>query len=323
MYIKGIGSALPRRSWKNSELDLPIGIDDEWIYSRTGIRSRRIAGPDETTLSLAVSATMRALKDAGVSAHQIDLVLVCTATPDDIVPSTAAQLQHHIQAENAAAFDIKAACAGFIYGLHIARAFILSGMSKYVVLACSETLSRVTNRQDVGTFALFGDGAAAVVLSSDSGIVQILDTHIHSDGGYRDLLYIPSVSNRDHLTEASLQSRNTVSMEGRPVFRHAVRRMKEACTEMLASNLKTLEDIDLVIAHQANMRLIERLALEMSIPKRKLRTNIEAYGNTGSAAIPILLETIVASKSYAPKATVLSTAFGSGFVWGAALLTFC
>jgi 3-oxoacyl-[acyl-carrier-protein] synthase-3 len=324
MYIKGIGSALPRRSWKNSELDLPEVADDDWIFSRMGIRSRGIACSEESTLSLALEASNKALQHANIAAQEIDLVLVATVTPEHHLPSTAAQLQHRIGATRAAAFDAQAACAGFIYGLHISRAFIAAGLAKNILLCCSETLSRITNWQDQQTSPLFGDGAGAIIISADDGFLEICDSSIYCDGSRDNLLFIPEGGSASPLTDQTFGTGgHTMHMRGPDVFRHAVARMTECSSALLKQWELTIADISLVIPHQANVRIIRKLIETLSADPDRVYVNIDRHGNTSSASIPIALQEVIEAKRLRKNDFVLTTAFGAGFAWGAALLKFC
>lgn len=307
--IFGIGAALPDHVVTNADLEQRLDTTDEWIVRRTGIRERRYLAPDEPLADLAAQACLLALDDAGRTASEVDQVIVSTFTPDRITPGLAPEVARIIGADHASAVDINAACAGFLYALDQAAALVESGRASVVLVCGAEALSRVTDHDDRSTAVIFGDGAGAVVVAGgedlDLGIGGFV---LGSDGEQADLLY----AERD---EAVLR------MEGREVYRHAVRRMVGASREALARAGRTVDDIDLFVAHQANVRIVETAASELGLPREKVAINVDRTANTSSASIPLALKRAEEDGMLEPGATIALAAFGAGFVWGAGIVS--
>ncbi len=318
--IVGTGMCVPERVLTNRELETIVDTSEEWIVERTGIRERRISAPHETSSDLAVAAARRALDMAGIAATDVDQIIVATTTPDRFLPSCACTVQAKLGATQAAAYDVFAACTGFIYGLSIARGIIGSGVADTVLLIGVEQLSRITDMQDRNTCVLFGDGAGAAVLRVCPPGQGILSVSIRSDGELGDLLEIPSggaarpasietVTNREHF----------IRMRGRELFRVAVRGMEESLREALRDAELTPESLDLVIPHQANLRIIEAVRERLGTANDRMVVNIDRYGNTSSASIPITLDEVVRAGRLSPGDHVGFVAFGGGITWGASV----
>lgn len=321
--ITGIGHYLPKRILTNRELEQLVSTTDEWIVQRTGIRERHIAGENESTFTMGLAASYEALAMADLQPKDVDLVLCATVTPEHIFPSTAALVQAAIGANHAGAFDMEAACAGFIYGLSVAKAYIMSGMAKNILLVCSETLTRITDWSDRGSCILFGDGAAAVVIQADysNSPYQIGEVYVRADGSKAHLLNVPAGGSKHPATVETVENRlHYMKMNGSEVFRWAVRCMQEASSLVLQrANLK-VDDIDLVVAHQANGRIIEAVAQRLCVPPHKVYQNVQYYGNTSSASIPLALYEARMDGKLKKDDRLLLTAFGGGFSWGAATM---
>ncbi len=306
--IFGIGAALPEHVITNADLEQRLDTNDEWIVRRTGIRERRHLQGDETLADLATRACLLALDDAGRSGAEVDHVIVSTFTADRVTPGLAPEVARVIGAERAAAVDLNAACAGFLYGLDQAAALVESGRASVVLVCGAEALSRVTDHDDRSTAVLFGDGAGAVVVAGGDLELGIGGFVLGADGAQADLLY----AERDA---------GVLRMQGSDVYRHAVRRMTAASREALARAGKTIDDIDLFVAHQANVRIIETAAAELGIPADKVMVNVDRVANTSSASIPLALEQAEREGRLKPGATVALAAFGAGFVWGAGIVS--
>lgn len=318
--IAGTGSCLPERVVTNADLEKMVDTSDEWIASRTGIRQRHIAGDGETTCDLAYGAAIAAMQAAGVAADEIDLIVLGTTTPDIIFPSTACLLQHRLGANGCAAFDVNAACSGFVYGLSIADKFIRCGTAKTVLVVGAETLSRMVDWTDRSTCVLFGDGAGAVVLKADSE-PGILSTHLHADGGYKELLWNPvgvSVGFKPEEPNAGVR----VLMRGSDVFKIAVKTLDRVVEETLAANNMDRTQIDWLIPHQANLRIIQATAKRLEMPMDRVIVTVDKHGNTSSGSVPLALDFAVRSGKVQRGQTVLLEAFGGGFTWGSALLRY-
>ncbi|HWT15101.1 MAG TPA: beta-ketoacyl-ACP synthase III [Patescibacteria group bacterium] len=316
--IMGTGSYLPEKVLTNADLEKLVDTDDEWIRERTGIRQRHVAAEGQTTSDLAVEAAKRAMEAAGVDARDIDLLIVGTTTPDLIFPSTACLVQHRIGANGCAAFDVNAACSGFIFALSTADKFIRSGASKCALVIGAETLTRMLDWSDRGTCVLFGDGAGAVVLkpSSEPGI---LSTHLHADGAHKELLYNPvGVSAGFKLDEKNAGVR--VMMTGNEVFKVAVKTLDAVVEETLAANQLDKSAIDWLVPHQANLRIITATAKRLDMPMDRVIVTVDRHGNTSSASVPMALDHAVRSGKIEPGQLVLMEAFGGGFTWGSALV---
>lgn len=320
--ITGTGSALPGRVLTNAELEQLVDTSDEWITTRTGIKERRIAGEGEYTSTFAADAARRAMEMAGVKAEEIDLIVLGTVTPDFPFPSTACIVQDMIGAVNATAFDLSAACSGFIYGLSIAEKYLLSGSAKKVLVIGSEILSRIVDWKDRNTCVLFGDGAGAVVLEAAEGDHALLSTHTFSNGAHWNLLYQPGSGSRNPATDSRTIEEGQIylSMAGNDVFKYAVRGMGEAAEAALVANGLTSADIALLIPHQANRRIIDATAKRLGLGEERLFTNLHRYGNTSSASIPIALDEANRQGVLKSGNKLLMVAFGGGFTYGSALV---
>lgn len=320
--ITGTGSALPGKILTNAELEQLVDTSDEWITTRTGIKERRIAADGEYTSTFAAEAARRALDMAGVHPEEIDLIILGTVTPDFPFPSTACVVQDLLGATNATAFDISAACSGFIYGLSIAEKYLRSGSAKKVLVIGSEVLSRIVDWEDRNTCVLFGDGAGAVVLEASDGDHRLLSTHTFSSGAYWNLLYQPGSGSRNPATDSRTIDERLIylKMEGNDVFKHAVRSMEEAALKALDTHGLSPADISLLIPHQANQRIIDATSKRLGIGPDRLFTNLHRYGNTSSASIPIALDEANRQGVIKPGNNLLLVAFGGGFTYGSALL---
>ena len=323
--ITGTGSYLPPRRVTNDELAAELatrGLEtsDEWIVERTGIKARHFAAADVTSSDLALEASKQALDAAGVQAADIDLIIVATSTPDMVFPSTACILQHKLGANGCPAFDVNAACSGFIYALTIADKFIRSGAAKTALVVGSETLTRMLDWSDRGTCVLFGDGAGAVVLKADAE-TGILSTHMHADGGKKELLWNPvgvSVGFKPEEHNAGVR----VLMTGNEVFKHAVKALDSVVDEALEANGLDRHDLDWLVPHQANLRIIEATAKRLDMPMERVIVTVDRHGNTSSGSVPLALDEAVRAGKIQRGQLVLLEAFGGGFTWGSALLRY-
>jgi 3-oxoacyl-[acyl-carrier-protein] synthase-3 len=318
--IAGTGSYLPEKVLTNDDLTKFVDTSDEWIATRTGIRERHVAANGETTGDLAFYAATRALESAGIQASELDLIVLGTTTPDLIFPSTACLLQHRIGADGCPAFDVNAACSGFIYALTVADNFIRAGAAKNALVVGSETLTRMLDWSDRGTCVLFGDGAGAVVLKSDSE-TGILSTHLHADGGKKELLWNPvgvSAGFRPDEPNAGVK----VLMTGNEVFKHAVKALDSVVEETLEANGLDRHEIDWLIPHQANLRIIEATAKRLDMPMDRVIVTVDKHGNTSSGSVPLALDCAVRSGKVQRGQLVLLEAFGGGFTWGSVLLRY-
>jgi len=320
--IAGTGSYLPERILTNMELERMVDTSDEWITSRTGIKERRIVGPDEATSDLAAAAARKALEMASVDAEELDLIIVATITPDFMFPSTAGQVQRLLGAHRAAAFDIEAACTGFIYALSVGELFITGGKYNKVLVIGAEVLSRFVNWEDKTTCVLFGDGSgAALLVPSEDEERGIISTHLHSDGRMWDILMAPAGGSRMPIDERAIaQKLNTVKMKGNEVFKVAVTKLSEVVDEVLQENGLGEEDIDFLVPHQANLRIIQATAKKLKLPMEKVIITVDRHGNTSAASVPLALDEAVRSGRIKQGDRVLLEAFGGGLTWGAALV---
>ncbi|HEV2333154.1 MAG TPA: beta-ketoacyl-ACP synthase III [Gammaproteobacteria bacterium] len=317
--IAGTGRGLPERILTNADLEKMVDTTDEWIRSRTGIERRHIVADDETNLDLCERAARNAMEMAGVGPADIDFVIVGTTTPDQVFPNMGCLLQQRLGISGPPAFSIEAACTGFIYALNITEKFIKSGAAKRALVVGGETLSRMVDWSDRGTCVLFGDGAGAVVLeaSEEPGIIS---THLHADGQYADLLYFPSgVSKKPEDFHAR---RDYIQMKGNEVFKVAVTKLGEIVVEALAANNMTGDDIDWLIPHQANMRIIDATARKLKMPMERVVLTVQDHGNTSTASVPMALDVAVRDGRIKRGQKILLEAFGGGFTWGAALIRF-
>ncbi|MGB5102010.1 MAG: beta-ketoacyl-ACP synthase III [Steroidobacteraceae bacterium] len=312
--IAGTGSYLPEKVLSNEDLELTIDTSDEWIFSRTGIRTRRVAAEGETTSDLAMHASRRAMEAAGVTAGDIDLIVVATTTPDMVFPSTACLLQRKLGITQGAALDVQAVCTGFVYALAIADKFVASGQHRRALVVGSEIFSRLLDWSDRRTCVLFGDGAGAIVLEP-SEKPGILSTHLHADGRQSDILCVPGAPHG-----GEMQGRAFVHMDGQSVFRFAVRALEEVCTETLEHNGLTGSDIDWLVPHQANVRIIEATAQKLGLPPERVVMTLEHQGNTSAASVPLALDAAVRDGRIQPGHLVMLEAVGGGMTWGSALV---
>jgi 3-oxoacyl-[acyl-carrier-protein] synthase-3 len=319
--ITGTGSAVPDKVLTNLDLEKMVDTTDEWITTRTGIKERRIAAEGEYTSTFATRAAEKALEMAGVKAEELDLIIVATITADLPFPATACLVQNNIKAFNAAAFDVSAACSGFIYGLSMADKYIRAGSAKKVLVIGAEVLSRIIDWTDRNTCLLFGDGAGAVVVEACAGDYGILSSHIHSDGSYWELLYQPGCGSRNPPVQKTLDDRLIyLVMQGNEVFKLAVRAMEDVANEALAANGMSTADIDLFIPHQANRRIIDAIGKRLDLSEKQVFVNLDRYGNTSAASIPLALDEAMHASRIKEGDIVLFDAFGGGLTWGSALL---
>jgi 3-oxoacyl-[acyl-carrier-protein] synthase III len=325
-HIAGTGRGIPAKVMTNHDFAaLGLETSHEWIVERTGIVERHIARPDETTCSMAATAARQAMTRAGVQAGELDAIVLSTATPDRLLPSTAVDLQAQLGATRAAAFDLSAACTGWLYGMTVAEGLIQSGVAETALVVGAEKMSAIVDWQDRSTCVLFGDGAGAVVLKRGPGTGQrgILSSFMRSDGTLAELLWRPSGGAAVPFSDAVLADRSSyVKMAGREVFKHAVRQMSEACDRALDGAKLTGSDIDVLIPHQANNRIIEATAKHAGIPMEKVYVNVDRYGNTSSASIPIALDEAIERGRIREGTTALFCAFGAGFTWGSMVVRF-
>ena len=318
--IAGTGSYLPEKVLTNADLTKFVDTSDEWIATRTGIRERHVAAEGETTGDLAYQAALRALESAGVDASELDLIVLGTTTPDLVFPSTACLLQHRLGANGCPAFDVNAACSGFVYALSVAAKFIRSGAVKTALVVGSETLTRMLDWGDRSTCVLFGDGAGAVLLKADTE-TGILSTHLHADGGKKELLWNPvgvSVGFRPGEHNAGVK----VLMTGNEVFKHAVKALDAVVEETLEANGLDRHEIDWLIPHQANLRIIEATAKRLDMPMERVVVTVDKHGNTSSGSVPLALDAGVRSGKIQRGQLLLLEAFGGGFTWGSVLLRY-
>lgn len=319
--ISGTGSYFPKKALTNADLEKIVETSDEWITTRTGIKERHIAADNEATSDLAFEAAKEALKAANMKAEDLDCVLVATISPDMIFPSTACFLIQKLGVKDIPAFDLSAACSGFIYGVSIAKSYIESGMYKNILLVGAETISRFTNWEDRNTCVLFGDGAGAMILSASEENDDVLSVFLGADGSYADLLDLPGGGSRHPLTVESVQEKmNTVHMKGKEVFKVAVPKMALAAEKALELAGKKPEDINLFIPHQANMRIIEAVARKIGVSMDNVFVNIHKTGNISAATTITALDEAIKSNKLKKGDLVELIAFGGGFTWGATII---
>ncbi|MSN25662.1 MAG: beta-ketoacyl-ACP synthase III [Geobacter sp.] len=319
--ITGTGSALPAKILTNAELAKMVDTSDDWITTRTGIKERRIAADGEFTSTFAVDAARRALSMANVAPEDLDLIIIGTVTPDFPFPSTACIIQNELGANKAVAFDVSAACSGFIYGISVADSFIRSGKYQKALVIGAEVLSRIVDWNDRNTCILFGDGAGAAVIEASEEQSGIVSTHIFSNGSCWDMLYQPGSGSRNPATNPATDPASFfIRMEGNEVYKHAVRAMEEAAMAALYSNGLTPSDISLLIPHQANRRIIDAIAKRLDLDFDKVFVNLHRYGNTSSASIPIALDEANRQGLIKTGDMILLDAFGGGFTYGSALI---
>jgi 3-oxoacyl-[acyl-carrier-protein] synthase-3 len=319
--IIGTGSYLPEKVLSNHELEKLVETSDEWIVTRTGIKERRIAGDDEHTSDLAAKAAESALENAGITAEEIDLILVATVTPDMFFPSTACFVQAKIGAKNAACFDVSAACSGFLYAIEIAQQFITSHTYDTILVIGADKLSSIIDWTDRNTCVLFGDGAGAAVLRHRGGGHGVISTFMASDGSLSDILYIPGGGSRFPITKENADSRlNCIKMNGKETYKHAVTSMLDAAHKVLAEANLDPEDLACVIPHQANLRIIEAIADRMKLPIERFVVNLDQYGNTSAAAVAIALDEANRTGRMKLGDYVLLVVFGGGLTWASSVI---
>ncbi len=326
--IIGCGSYLPERVVTNAELSTKLDTTDEWITSRTGIRQRHLAADGELTSDLALKASERALEDAGVPVAEVDMVVLATSTPDNTFPATATKVQYRLGMVNGAAFDIQAVCSGFVFGLSVVDNFIKTGQCKTVLLIGAETFSRILDWEDRSTCVLFGDGAGAVVIRAGEGDGEaeanvgesghnrgrgVLSTHLHSDGSTNDLLYVDG-------GPSSTQTVGHLRMNGREVFRHAVNNFTSIVEEALEANGLSPDDIDWVVPHQANKRILDGTRRKLGLPAEKIVITVDRHANTSAASIPLALDEAIRDGRIKQGDLLLMLAMGGGLTWGAGLV---
>ncbi len=316
--VAGCGSYLPQEVMTNQDLAEKIETSDDWIRQRTGIRQRHLAAEGEMTSDLGLKAAEAALKQAGMTADDLDLIVCATATPDETFPATATRIQARLGMTKGAAFDVQAVCSGFIYGLAVADNFIRSGQSSNALVIGAETFSRILDWDDRTTCVLFGDGAGAVLLQASEGNGKaedrgVLSTHVYSDGRHHDALYVDG-------GPSSTKTTGFLRMSGREVYRHAVVRMGEAVDAALEANGLTSKDVDWLVPHQANLRIIESMAQRLDLPKDKVVVTVDRHANTSAASIPLALAEAASDGRIQPGHLVLVEAMGGGFTWGSALI---
>ncbi len=313
--IIGTGGYLPERVMTNAELEAMVDTTDAWIRDRTGIERRHLVSDGETCCDLAERASRAAMEAAGISAQDLDLIVVATTTPDQYFPSTACLLQQRLDVHGCPAFDVQAVCAGFVYALSIADKFIRTGSARRALVVGAETLSRILDWTDRGTCVLFGDGAGAVVLEAGE-TPGILSTHLHADGAYKDLLQVPGgIGNGDF-------DNRWVTMKGNEIFRIAVTTLGRIVDETLAANGLTKSDIDWLVPHQANLRIIQATARRLDLPMERVVVTVDDHANTSAASIPLALDQAVRDGRIKRGQLLLMEAFGGGFTWGSVLARF-
>jgi 3-oxoacyl-[acyl-carrier-protein] synthase-3 len=316
--VRGVGSALPKRVLTNQEMESMVDTTDEWIVQRTGIRQRYIAGEGETTASLGEAAARAALADAGLQPDDIDLIVLATSTPDNTFPASAVNVQNRLGIKHGAAFDIQAVCTGFVYAMATADLYIKGGMAKRALVIGAETFSRILDWNDRTTCVLFGDGAGAVVLEAQEGQGTtgdrgILTSHLRSDGSHKEKLYVDG-------GPSTTGTAGFIHMEGREVFKHAVGMITDVIYDAFNATGTTAEDIDWLVPHQANIRIIEGSAKKLGIPMEKVVVTVDKHGNTSAASIPLALAEAVQDGRIKRGDLVMLEAMGGGFTWGSVLL---
>ncbi len=320
--ILGTGSYLPQKILHNRDLEKTLDTSDDWIRTRTGIVERRIAGEDQAASDLALEAARAAMEQAGVTPEELDLILMASITPDTACPSGACWLQAKLHAVHAVAFDVVAACSGFIFGLSVAEQYLRSGAARTILLVAAEVMSRTVNWQDRQTCILWGDGAGAAILRLADGHRGILSVHLHTDGSQGDKLQLPGGGSRTTpISHASVEAdRHTIKMEGQEAFKIAVRHFTDVCLEALRHNGVSVEEVALFVPHQANLRIMEAVAHRLGIPLERVVVTIHKYGNISSATVPIALDEAHREGRIRPGDLVLLAAFGGGLAWGSALI---
>lgn len=320
VVIKGTGSYVPEKIMTNADIEKIVDTTDEWIYTRTGMKERHIASDDQATSDLAIPASELALEDASVAAVDLDMILVCTSTPDMFFPNTGCFVQKAIGASGAFCMDMEAACSGFLYGLEIGRQFVQSGSADNVLVIGAEKISPFVNWEDRTTCVLFGDGAGAAVLQAGQGR-GIMETIMGSDGSLADLLIMPGGGSRMPPTKGPLDRKElSVQMQGREVFKHAVSNMTQAASDILEHTGVSIEDVKYVIPHQANARIIQAIGQRLGAKEEQVYMNVDKYGNTSAASVILALDEASRAGNLEPGDLLLFVVFGAGFTWGAMLL---
>lgn len=319
--ITGMASYLPEKILTNADLEKMVETSDEWITSRTGISERRIAASDEFTSDLGTKAATKLLNDMGIKADTIDAILVATTTPDYICPTASALIQANLKAGNAAAMDIMAACTGFIYALSVAKAYVESGMYRRVLLIAAEKLSTIVDYQDRNTCVLFGDGASAALIEAEGDGLEIESVKIGADGERASLIIVPGGGGKNPASLKTLENRDHfLKMEGKEVFKHAVRRMSQSVQEALLASKIAEDQISWIVPHQANARIMDAIGKNFGISDEKIYRTVHKYGNTSASSIGIALDELLATKSVDEGEVIVLTAFGAGLTYGAAVL---
>ena len=319
--ITGVGSFLPEKVLTNDDLSKTLDTTDEWITKRTGIKERRIVENGVAASDLAVEASLRALDDANVLPTEVDLIITSTITPDCLFPSTSCYIQEKIGARNAGSFDLLAACAGFVYALSVAKSFVASGAMKTVLVVGAECMSKITDYTDRSTCILFGDGAGAVVVQQGNGGREIVSTHLGSDGSQAEILRLPAGGSKLPASHETVESGlHYIKLRGKEVFRQAIINLVDVVTKAAADNNMQVEEFDMVIPHQSNIRIIEAAMERLGLPMEKAYVNIDRYGNTSSASIPIAMDEIEKGQLLNSGDTVILVAFGGGLTWGSSVI---
>lgn len=320
--IISVGSYLPNRVLTNFDLEKMVDTSDQWIIERTGIRERRVAGEDQASSDLGYEASLRALKKANLSPEDIDAIIAGTATPDMLFPATACLIESKLGIKGKPCFDVEAGCPGFVYTLEVARGLLMTNsFYQNILVVGTETLTRVTDYTDRGTCILLGDGAGAVILTKDESEHGIIATYLGGDGTLADLLYLPAGGSRKPASIETVRNReHYMKMKGREVFKHAVLKMQESVLRVLEMANISPDEIDWLVPHQANWRIIDATAKRINLPPEKVYVNIDRYGNTSSASIPIALDEMIERGLLKPGHTVVLVAFGAGFTWGATVI---
>ncbi|MBW0145848.1 beta-ketoacyl-ACP synthase III [Sphingomicrobium clamense] len=313
--IKGSGSALPKRCVSNDELAQKVDTSDDWIVERTGIRQRYLAGEGETTSTLATEASLKALEAAGIAASDIDLIVLATCTPDQTFPATATTVQANLGIDDCIAFDVAAVCTGFLYALSVADSMLRGGNAKRALVIGAETMSRILDWEDRATCVLFGDGAGAIVLEAEEGEAGLLDTRLHAQGKHNDLLYVDG-------GPSSTQTVGTIKMRGREVFRHAVVNLAGVLKETLEGAGLTPEDVDWVVPHQANQRILDATAKKLGLPDEMVVITVHKHANTSAASVPLAFDEAVRDGRIQRGQVIVMEAMGGGLTWGAAVLRY-
>lgn len=320
--IVATGSYLPKKILTNKDLEKMVNTSDEWIITRTGIQERHLADENECTSDMGVEAAKQAIARAGISPLEIDLIIVPTCTPDYLFPSTSALIQRALQAHNAATFDLQAACTGYLYALSIAKAYIESGIYKNILIVASDKMSSIVDYEDRNTCVLFGDGASAAIVSGEGAGLIIKDVCLGTDGEEAELLILPGGGSKNPSTIDSVQNKmHFLKMEGRVVYRHAVRLMEMAVKHTMERVGLTSEDVDWLVPHQANIRIISAIAKRFNVPMEQVYKTVHKYGNTSASGVAIALDELMNQNILKTDQNILLVAFGSGFTWGASVLT--